>query len=199
VLELKKEEPQSYRDLGLAYEANGNSQEAITTLYEVVKNEWDNRFPAIEIIVLNEINNIIAIHPKLDYSFIDKRLIKKEPVNIRVILTWDDDNCDIDLWVTDPAGEKCFYENKLTRLGGKISNDFTGGYGPEEFMIKKAIQGEYKVQANYYGTHSQSVLAPVNLHLTFITNFGKTDQKKQEITIRLENQKDIIDVGKFRF
>ena len=199
VLELKEEEPQSYRDLGLAYEADGSSQQAINTLYEVVKREWDWRFPAIEIIVLNEINNIIAIHPKLDYSFIDKRLVKKEPVNIRVILTWDADNCDIDLWVTDPSGEKCFYENKLTRLGGKISNDFTNGYGPEEFMIKKAIQGEYKIQANYYGTHSQSVLAPVNLHLTFITNFGKIDQKKQEITIRLENQKDIIDVGKFRF
>jgi len=199
VLELKEEEPQSYRDLGLAYEADGSSQQAINTLYEVVKREWDGRFPAIEIIVLNEINNIIAIHPKLDYSFIDKRLVKKEPVNIRVILTWDADNCDIDLWVTDPSGEKCFYENKLTRLGGKISNDFTNGYGPEEFMIKKAIQGEYKIQANYYGTHSQSVLAPVNLHLTFITNFGKIDQKKQEITIRLENQKDIIDVGKFRF
>ena len=199
VLELKGEEPQSYRDLGLAYEADGNSQQAINTLYEVVKREWDGRFFAIEIIVLNEINNIIAINPKLDYSFIDKRLVKKEPVNIRVILTWDADNCDIDLWVTDPSGEKCFYEHKLTRLGGKISDDFTNGYGPEEFMIKKAIQGEYKVQANYYGTHSQSVLAPVNLHLTFITNFGKIDQKKQEITIRLENQKDIIDVGKFRF
>ncbi|MCJ7449770.1 MAG: DUF2135 domain-containing protein [Bacteroidales bacterium] len=199
VLELKEEEPQSYCDLGLAYEANGNSQQAISTLYEVVKKEWDSRFPAIEIIVLNEINNLIAIHPKLEYSFVDKRLLKNEPVDIRVVLTWETDNCDIDLWVTDPSGEKCFYGNRLTRVGGKISNDFTGGYGPEEFMIKKAIQGEYRVQANYYGTRSQSQLAPVNLHLKFITNFGKSDQKKQEITIRLEDQKDIIDVGKFSF
>jgi uncharacterized protein YfaP (DUF2135 family) len=126
-------------------------------------------------------------------------LIKKEPVSIRVVLTWQADNCDIDLWVTDPSGEKCFYENKLTHLGGKISNDFTDGYGPEEFMIKKAIQGEYKVQANYYGTRSQSVLAPVNLHMIFITNFGKIDQKKQEVTVRLESKKDIIDVGVFKF
>jgi tetratricopeptide (TPR) repeat protein len=199
VLEIKEEEPQSYRDLGLAYEANGNSQQAVSTLYEVVKKEWDVRFHGIELIVLNEINNLIAIHPKLDYSFIDERLVKKEPVDIRVVLTWDTDNCDIDLWVTDPSGEKCFYENKLTRLGGKISDDFTGGYGPEEYMIKKAIQGDYKVQANYYGTRSQSQLAPVNLHLTFITNFGKPNQKKQEVTIRLEDQKDIIDVGKFNF
>jgi TolB-like protein len=199
VLKLKSEEPQSYRDLGLAYEASGDMQQAIKVLYEVVKRDWNNRFPGIEIIAMNEINNIIALHPELDYSFIDKRLIKKEPVNVRVVLTWQVDNCDIDLWVTDPSGEKCFYENKLTHLGGKISKDFTDGYGPEEFMIKKAIQGEYKVQANYYGTRSQSVLAPVNLHLTFITNFGKIDQNKQEVTVRLENKKDIIDVGVFKF
>ena len=199
VLKLKREEPQSYRDLGLAYDANGNYQQAINTLYEVVKKDWDSRFPGIELIVMNEINNIITIHPTLDYSFIDKRLIKKEPVSIRVSLTWDTDNCDMDLWVTDPTGEKCFYEHQLTRIGGKISNDFTNGYGPEEFMIKRALNGKYLVQANYYGTHSQSLLAPVNLHLVFITNYGKPNQKKQEVTIRLENKEDVIDVGKFSF
>lgn len=199
VLGLKGEEPQSYRDLGLAYEANGKYQKAIKTLYEVLKKDWDSRFPGIGIIVMNEINSIITAHPELNCTFIDKRLIKNEPVNIRVILTWDTDNCDMDLWVTDPKGEKCYFQNTLTRLGGKISQDFINGYGPEEFMIKKAMSGKYLVQANYYGTHSQAQLAPVNLHMVFITNFGKPNQKKQEVTIRLENKEDIIEVGNFSF
>lgn len=199
VLKIRTEEPQSYIDLGLSYAASANPQKAISTLYEVVKREWDARFPSVELIALNEINGLIDRNPKIDYSFIDKRLVKKEPVDIRVVLTWDTDNSDMDLWVTDHAGEKCFYQNKLTRLGGKISNDFTGGYGPEEFMIKKAVHGEYNVQVNYYGTHSQAILAPVNLHLTFITNFGRPEQKSQEVTVRLDDQKDVIDVGKFTF
>jgi hypothetical protein len=199
VLKLRGEEPQSYLDLSLAYEALGNSKQAIKSLYEVVKREWDNRFPGIEVIAMNEINNIISLHQNLDYSFIDKRLIKNEPVDIRVVLSWDTDNSDMDLWVTDPSKEKCFYEHKITRAGGRISDDFTNGYGPEEFMIRKAIRGEYLVQSNYYGTHSQSILSPVNLHLIFISNFGKPNQKKQEVTIRLENKEDIIDVGKFSF
>jgi tetratricopeptide (TPR) repeat protein len=53
VLNLKSEEPQSHRDLGLAYEAYGDTQQAIKTLYEVVKRDWNNRFPGIEIIVMN--------------------------------------------------------------------------------------------------------------------------------------------------
>jgi len=199
VLRLKGEEPQSYRDLGLAYEANGDFQQAINTLYEVVRKDWDRRFPGIELIVMNEINNILLTYPGLESSFIDKRLLKNEPVNIRVILTWDTDNCDMDLWVTDPQREKCYYENKLTQLGGKISNDFTGGYGPEEFMIRKAVTGKYLVQSNYFGTHSQALLTPVNLHLVFITNFGKPSQKRQEVTIRLESKHDVIDVGTFSF
>jgi hypothetical protein len=199
LLKLKGEEAQSYRDLGLAYEANGNNQLAINTLYDAVRKEWNGRFPEIELIIMNEINNIISAYPKLDYSFIDERLIKKEPVDIRVVLTWDTDNCDMDLWVTDPDGEKCFYGNKLTRLGGKISCDFTAGYGPEEFMIKKAVSGEYSVQSNYFGTRSQTVLAPVNLHLVFITNYGRPNQNKQEVSVRLDNNKDVIDVGKFKF
>jgi hypothetical protein len=199
VLKLRGEEPQSFIDLGLSYAAAGNPQKAVNTLYEVVKREWDVRFPSVELIALNEINGLIDRNPKINYSFIDKRLVKKEPVDIRVVLTWDTDNSDMDLWVTDPAGEKCFYQNKLTRLGGKISNDFTGGYGPEEFMIRKAVHGEYNVQVNYYGTGSQTILAPVNLHLTFITNYGRPDQKSQEVTVRLEEKKDVIDVGKFTF
>jgi hypothetical protein len=199
VIKIRAEEPQSFIDLGLSYAAAGNPQKAVKTLYEVVNREWDMRFPCVELIALNEINGIIDRNPAINYSFIDKRLIKKEPVDIRVVLTWDTDNTDMDLWVTDPDGEKCFYQNKLTRLGGKISDDFTGGYGPEEFMIRKAVHGTYNVQVNYYGTGSQAVLAPVNLHLTFITNFGRPDQKSQQVTIRLDNQKDVIDVGKFTF
>jgi hypothetical protein len=199
VLKLKGEEPQSYRDLGLAYEASGDHEQSIRTLYEVVKKEWDTRFPGIGLIVMNEINSIVALHPGLETAFIDSRLLKSQPVNIRVVLTWDTDNCDMDLWVTDPRGEKCFYENKLTKLGGKISTDFTNGYGPEEYMIKKAVPGLYTVQANYYGTHSQALLAPVNLHVVFITNFGKPNEKKKEVTIRLNERQDVINVGKFSF
>jgi uncharacterized protein YfaP (DUF2135 family) len=177
----------------------GKNQLAVETLYEVVNREWDQRFPEIEIIVMNEINNILAAHKELNSRFIDKRLLKNEPVDIRVVLTWDTDDCDMDLWVTDPSGEKCYYGNNLTRMGGKISSDFTGGYGPEEFMIHLAETGEYTVQSNYFGTRSQAVLAPVNLHLVFFTNYGKPDQKQQEVVIRLESQQDIIEVGKFKF
>ena len=200
LVELRNELPQSHRDLGLAYAASNLNQKAIEKLYYVVSEPFDDRFNGIQLIALNEINNIIATsHQSLDVAFIDKRFIKNLPVDIRVILNWDADNTDVDLWVTDPNGEKCFYSHKITSIGGKISNDFTQGFGPEEFMIKNAKPGKYKVQANYYGSSSQSIQGKATLTVQFFKQYGTSVEKKEEITRRLNVTKEVLNLGTFRF
>ena len=199
VVAIREEEPQSYRDLGLALAQAGEYQQAIETLYKVVERPWDQRFRDVQLIAMNEINNIINTQKGLRTSFIDKRLLKKEPVDIRVVLTWDTDNSDMDLWVTDPEEERCFYGHRQTYLGGIISQDVTGGYGPEEFMLKKAPKGNYKIEVNYYGNRSQKQLLPVSLRITFFTHYGTPQEKKQETTVRLSNQREVIEVGSFEF
>ena len=199
VVAIREEEPQSYRDLGLALSQAGEYQQAIETLYKVVERRWDQRFRDVQLIVMNEINSIVNTQKGLRTSFIDKRLLKKEPVDIRVVLTWDTDNSDMDLWVTDPEDEKCYFSNTLTYLGGKISRDVTQGYGPEEFMLKKAPKGNYKIEVNYYGNRSQKQLLPVSLRITFFTHYGSPQEKKQETTVRLSDQREVIEVGSFEF
>lgn len=199
VVTIREEEPQSYRDLGLALAEDKQYQEAVETLYKVVKNAWDERFGDVQLVTMNDINSLVARHKGIKTNFMDKRLLKSEPVDIRVVLSWDTDNCDMDLWVTDPTDEKCFFDNKLTYLGGKISKDVTQGYGPEEFMIKKAPKGTYKIEVDYYGTRSQKQLMPVTLRITFYTHFGTDKEQKQETTVRLTNEEDLIEVGSFEF
>lgn len=199
VVTLREEEPQSFRDLGLALADDGAYNEAVKNLYKVVTSEWSSRFGDKQIVTMNDINSLVARHKGIDVSYIDKRLLKKEPVDVRVVLSWDTDSCDMDLWVTDPKDEKCYYQNTLTYLGGKISRDVTQGYGPEEFMLKKAEKGKYKVQVDYFGTRSQKQLMPVNLRITFYTHYGTPQQKQQETTVRLSNAKEVIEVGSFEF
>lgn len=200
VLKLRPEEPQSYRDLGLALAANGNEQEAIEILYSVVLKNWDLRFPEIESLIMGEINSIIANSKNnLNIDFIDPRLLKALPVDIRIVLTWDSDNCDMDLWLTDPDGDKCFYSNKETSNGMTISRDFTSGYGPEEIMLKKAIKGKYKVQVDYFGTREQTITGATTIQIKLYTNYGKNNQKVKEITRRLETKKEVLEVAEFIF
>jgi Ca-activated chloride channel homolog len=198
VLELSPEEPQSYRDLGLAYAADKQPQRAIDSLNEVVIRPWHGRFPEVELIALAELNSIIATtNAKLDTSRIDTRLVKNLPLDLRAVLTWDADNTDIDLWVTDPNGEKASYSNRMTYQGGRMSLDFTGGYGPEEFSLKVAKPGKYRVQAQYFGDRRQNVTGATTLQMRLTTGFGTRQQRDQIVTMRLKDGKETIMVGEF--
>ena len=198
VLVLSPEEPQSYRDLGLAYAADKQAQLAINTLVEVVIRPWHGRFPEIELITLADLNNIVATAPeKLDTSRIDPRLLKNLLLDLRVVLTWDADNTDIDLWVTDPDGERAFYGHRLTHQGGRVSLDFTGGYGPEEFSLKRAKPGKYTVHAQYYGDRRQNVTGATTLQVKLTTKFGTAEQQEQIVTMRLKGRQETVFVGEF--
>jgi hypothetical protein len=195
---LAEEEPQSFRDLGLAHAAAGHHQQAIDQLNQVLLRPWGDRFAEIELIALAEMNAIIATAPTpLDTSRIDARLLKNLPLDLRAVLTWDADNSDMDLHVTDPNGEKCFYGHRFTYQGGRMSRDFTGGYGPEEFSLRDAKPGKYKVEANFYGSRQQAVAGAVSLQVTLSSGFGTAAQKDQTITLRLKGRGETEFVGEF--
>jgi uncharacterized protein YfaP (DUF2135 family) len=110
-------------------------------------------------------------------------------------MTWDTDNTDIDLHVTEPTGETCLYSHNRTTIGGALSKDFTQGYGPEEYMLKKLMPGEYKIQAHFYGSRDQKLIGPTTVQATIITHFGRADEKRQSITLRLKDTKEMVDIG----
>jgi hypothetical protein len=198
VLKMREEEPQSYRDLALALAADKQHQRAVDLLRQVVEGKWNGRFPEIELTALNEMNAIIATCGKeLAAGNLDKRLLKNLPVEVRVILTWDADNTDMDLWVTDPNGEKCFYSHRNTKIGGHMSPDYTGGYGPEEFLLKRAQPGKYLVHVNYYGNRQQIIAGATTVQLEMTTDFGKPNSKTEAVTLRLQGSKELIKVGEF--
>ena len=212
VLRLRPEEPQSHRDLALALvaRAEGPQKEgstvvsdyfrALDLLNHVVMRTYD-RFPEIETIALMEANRVwsrtqqIPLGGQLPPNPIDKRLVKLLDCEARIVLTWDSDLTDMDLWVTEPSGELCMYSHNRTTIGGRLSNDFTQGYGPEEYCIRKAMKGQYKIQANFFGSRQQSLSGPTTLQAEVITNFGRPNETRQALTLRLEKAKDVVDVG----
>ena len=198
VLELGEEEPQSYRDLGLAYAASGEFQMAADRLYDVVEKNFTRDFPGIEVIALSELNAIMAKSPKkLDTRRFDPRLLSNRPLDLRVVLTWDADDTDIDLHVIDPNEEEAYYAHLLTYQGGRVSPDNTQGYGPEEYSLKTAKKGKYRVEVNFYGHRQQIISEATTIQLDFFTYYGTKKQQKQSVTMRLKEAKDRIIVGEF--
>lgn len=209
VLEWRPFDPQSYRDYSLALEDNGKYQEALDTLYKIFNRSYTQELAdrdfGIEEIVVMELNELISRHKnELNLSKINKKLIADLPIDVRVALNWNKDNTDIDLWVTDPNGEKCMYNHKSTEIGGRLSVDFTSGFGPEQFLLKKAIKGTYKIQTNFYGENQVSISGPTSLMAEIFINYASGKQERQIVVFNKSKKSSIgngdgVLIAEFKF
>jgi hypothetical protein len=209
VLEWRPFDPQSYRDYALALEDNKQYQGALDNLYKVLTQsyaqELADRDNGIEETIIMEINQLIANYRnKLDLKKINPKIIADLPVNIRVVINWNKDDTDIDLWVTDPNNERCYYSHPATEIGGRLSNDFTRGFGPEQFLLKKAIKGKYKIQTNFFGERQVGIAGPTAIMAEVYINYATGKQERKIVVF--QNQKDNergsddgILIGEFEF
>jgi tetratricopeptide (TPR) repeat protein len=200
VLALRDEEPQSHRDLALALADAGETQRAVDLLWDVVRRAWDNRFHDINLIAVGEMNAVIATAKAgPNTARIDPRLLENLPVDVRVVLNWDTPNSDMDLHVIDPRGEECFFSHTQTAIGGRISADVTTGYGPEEFLLKKAVAGRYQVRAKFFGTRQQTAIGATTVVLELYLRYGTGRVENKSVTLRLDGPGRMVDVGAFVF
>lgn len=205
VLELRPEEPQSYRDLALAYGQAGEYQKSYDLLYriyngELLQKDEDERYYGIEHIAYVELNNLVTKYGK------NLKLRKSQndgfngiPVDVRVVIDWNHNDTDIDLWVIDPNGEKAYYGNSETEIGGHMSEDLTEGYGPEEFMLKNAAKGKYKVMIDYFADNVQKISGPTILKVNLFTNYGRKNEIKKTVIVRLDEEEGEIEVANLTF
>ncbi|MHA7059918.1 VIT domain-containing protein [Aquimarina sp. M1] len=205
VLELRTEEPQSYRDLALAYEVVGAFQKSFDLLYKIYRGDLlekdeDERFSGIEQLAYVELNRLVYKYKKkLKLPKSAEKIFKEIPVDVRVVIDWNHNDTDIDLWVIDPNEEKGYYSNSETEIGGRLSEDMTEGYGPEEFMLKDAVKGNYKVMIDYFADNVQKISGPTILKVTMFTNYGKKNESKKVSIVRLGEQEEEIEIGSLKF
>lgn len=118
------------------------------------------------------------------------------PKDLKVILTWDTDRTDVDLWVTDPNGEKCYYKDQQSKLGGSLDNDVTDGYGPETFTLANAIAGDYLIQVHYYNDHG---VGPTRCWVTVVKHEGTANEWRHTFEFVLYKTNDIHNLTAITF
>jgi Flp pilus assembly protein TadD len=104
--------------------------------------------------------------------------------DIKIYLTWDTDKSDVDLWVTNPAGERVFYSHKAGQFGEALYDDVTTGYGPESFTAPRAHRGDYVVQVNYYGA-GRANFSEARGEVVVILDEGKPSESRTVLPYRL--------------
>lgn len=205
ILELRPEDPQSYRDLALAYEETGEIQKSFDLLYmfyngKLLNKDLDELYYGIEHVVYIELCRLVNKYKKqLKINKEQLSLFKEMPLDVRVVIDWNHNDTDIDLWVTGPKNEKTFYSNHESKIGGRLSEDLTDGYGPEEYTLKTAPKGNYSIEIDYYADNVQKISGPTMLKATLFTNYAKKNEEKKIVVLRLGNKDDEIEVAKLLF
>jgi hypothetical protein len=207
VIQWRPMEPQSYRDYALALADNGEEQAALDALYSLLTKSYPdkicNRSRGIAEVVVTEMNRLIAKNPSLNTSKIDKRLLIDIPVDIRVVINWNMDNTDIDLHVKDPNNEECYYSNRETSIGGHMSNDNASGYGPEQYLLKKAVKGKYRIYINYFSDRQFTSAGPSTIMAEIFTKFADKTEQRRVVSLQMSNatkkDKGKVEIAEFQY
>ncbi len=210
-LRLRTEEGQSRRDLALVLSEYGKDardaaalSEALALLKETAFKNWERRSGRrsndrqVSIVALEELNALLAwcaaCDIKVDAPQLDSAYRRDLPVKIRIVLSWDADETDIDIHVLEPDGEEAYYQNRRTVSGGFVGEDVTTGYGPEEYLRKEA-SGVFKILAHYYSSHQTALTGAVTATATVYTDWATAAEKRQIITLRLDKPKTKVLIG----
>ena len=86
--------------------------------------------------------------------------------------------------VTNPAGERVYYEHKEGQFGEALYDDVTTGCGPESFTAPHARAGDYLVQVNYYGA-GRSNFSEARGEVVVILDEGKRTESRKVMPYRL--------------
>lgn len=210
VAKLRADEAISWRDLALTLTMRGKQnhsaadiQEALELFHKAAFTAWQrNDAMWTALIALEEFNELAAWTRREQWNGeapripnIDAKFAQNLDTDLRIMMTWDADNTDIDMHVKEPGGEEVYYAHNRSQSGGLVSHDVTTGYGPEEFLHKIAPKGKYEVFTKYFASHQQSLVGPATITLTFYTNWGRPTQKSESVSLRLDKQKDKVIVG----
>ena len=101
-----------------------------------------------------------------------------------MLCRYNQNQTDIDVWVTEPRGEKCYYGNKSTQISGRISKNITQGYGPEQFMLKKAIKGKYIIETNFFGETQLKTSGPTTIMSEIYLYYSYGREERQILTLQ---------------
>lgn len=198
LMERETDRPQPMRTLALALidrakfaatpdAAMADLGRAIELLSKAATTVTDVSARGVETVALMEANAALAKLKAMGGSStaLDPRLIALLDTDVRVVMEWNTPRTDLDLWVTEPKGAKVGYSSPLSPWGGKLSGDVTNGYGPEEYVIRRANVGKYEVRAKTFASDRANPNGPSTLTVRLIRNFGRPSQSEELIDLEM--------------
>jgi hypothetical protein len=203
-------EPHSYRDLARSLEESGKYAAAALQYEIVLAGNWDARFrQSLKTVAQEEYARMMqdairkkTLRKELADHFgerLEKMTAPQPKSDLRVTISWNTDATDVDLWVIEPDGTKCFYQQQRTKNGGELSQDQTQGYGPERYQVKEARPGVYTVIVHYFRPNPNLLGGETHVNVNVARNAGTSQETVERHTVILKKHNQQVEVCKIKF
>jgi hypothetical protein len=199
-------EPVSFYALAHCLEQAGNADLAIVYYELACGGRWDGRF--------GDFHNIA----QFDYCRFLRRLADgrlrgtlrgyaqarlatltaaqvRDTADLVALIFWNTDGTDVDLHVTEPGGEECFFQHRKTVSGGQLSQDVTTGYGPEIYILPRAPAGAYSVRAHYFASDANRASTRTKVFALIYRGWGTQEEQATEKALVLGGRNEMHELA----
>ncbi|REJ67944.1 MAG: hypothetical protein DWQ31_09830 [Planctomycetota bacterium] len=199
-------EPQMYLAMAQSLADAGRNDLALL-YYEVASSgNWDGRFRDFNHIVqvdyVHFLREVAAGKRQVAMAeFARARLdrlsdrVQLDEADVVVAVMWNTDGTDVDLHVTEPSGEVCYYGHRQTEQGATLTQDCTQGFGPELYVLKKAAAGKYLVQVKYFASDANRASTRTKVYATLYRGWGTEDEVAERKAVYLTVGKGMHEVA----
>jgi hypothetical protein len=201
---LRPDEPQSLHDLALVSMELGEDQQAFDCLKKIINDVWDARLAGIEPIALVDFNRLLVkmMNKEPNIPAIDRQFIRYLPVDIRIVLEWDEPDTFLTLSVTEPTGQVCNIQRAQTDIGGSIMNftsPFLSAHQPQQYVLKTTIPGSYIIHVTLNRHTGQAGNGATTAMLYMYKHYGSDNEEKHIRAIRLTELGQKVEIGRIEF
>jgi len=199
-------EPQTYQALARCLEQMGRADLAMAYYEVALTGKWNERFGEfrrilgidylrfLRRVVDGELTSSVPAYAKLRLKTVAGEFAL-EKADLLVTVAWNTDSTDVDLHVTEPGGEECYYKHPQTKQGAKLTKDVTGGYGPEMYLLGKAAPGEYRIRVKYFASDQNRTRTRTKVYVTIYEGWGTKHQSVMRKVLTLPNEQKMHEVA----
>ncbi len=202
-------EPQAYHALAVALEEAGNADLAIAYFEICLAGAWDARFGEfrriagmdylrmLRRIAAGEVRTRAPQYARARRESVEA-MVDRGPMDLRVTIAWNTDATDVDLHVVEPAGEDCHYANRATRIGGRLTQDVTQGFGPEMYTLPAAPGGTYRLKAYGFASDRNRETLRTTVLATIFEGWGTPGECVTRRVVRIGEGRDTQEIARVK-
>lgn len=116
--------------------------------------------------------------------------------DIRIYLTWDTDETNVDLRVTTPSNKKVWTAERRGEHGETMLFDVLNGYGPESFTAHYAASGTYRVEVKFPSWWAPlEVSGAIRGEVSIVLHEGRAEEVTHVVRFRITRPNVLVPVA----